>query len=149
MRSAQADAMSTIRAEHPRPAPSIEYGEFWGFCRRRELRLQRCTDCATWRHHPRPRCPSCHGAGFEWTRASGRGTVASYTICYPPVLPAFTDKVPYNVVVIELAEGPFMVSNLVDCPNEEIRVGMPVEVVFTEIDEELILPQFRLASTPS
>jgi uncharacterized OB-fold protein len=69
--------------------------------------------------------------------------VYSFTICDPPVLPAFAAKVPYNVVVVELDEGPFIVSNLVDCENEEITVGMPVEVCFVEIDDALTVPQFR------
>jgi uncharacterized OB-fold protein len=69
--------------------------------------------------------------------------VYSFTICYPPVLPAFEAKTPYNVVVVELDEGPFMVSNLVECENADIRVGMPVEACFVEVDEQLTLPQFR------
>lgn len=76
---------------------------------------------------------------------SGRGIVHTYTICHPPVLPAFENKVPYNVVIVRLDEGPFMVSNLVDCPNEEIEIGMPVEVAFTEVEDDLVLPLFRRA----
>lgn len=73
----------------------------------------------------------------------GTGTVASFTICHPPVLPAFADRVPYNAVVVQLDEGPFLVSNLVDVPNEAIIVGMPVEVTFVDLDDDLTLPQFR------
>jgi len=74
----------------------------------------------------------------------GTGTVASFTICYPPVLPAFADRVPYNAVVVQLDEGPFMVSNLVDIDNDAIEVGLPVEVTFVDLDDELTLPQFRV-----
>ncbi len=74
---------------------------------------------------------------------SGRGTVWSFTICHPPVLPAFAERVPYNVVVIGLEEGPFLVSNLVDCPDDEIVVGMPVDVVMVAVDDDLAIPQFR------
>ena len=73
---------------------------------------------------------------------SGTATVASFTICHPPVLPAFADRAPYNAVVVQLDEGPFMVSNLVDVANDEIEVGMPVRVTFVDLDEELTLPQF-------
>lgn len=76
---------------------------------------------------------------------SGRGTVYSWTICHPPVLPAFEPRAPYNAVVVRLDEGPFMVSNLVDCDDAAIEVGMPVEVTFVAVDDELTLPQFRPA----
>ena len=74
----------------------------------------------------------------------GTGTVASFTICYPPVLPAFADRAPYNAVVVQLDEGPFMVSNLVDIDNDAIEVGLPVEVTFVDLDDDLTLPQFRV-----
>ena len=74
----------------------------------------------------------------------GTGTVASFTICYPPVLPAFTDRVPYNAVVVQLDEGPFMVSNLVDVDNDAIQVGLPVAVTYVDLDDDLTLPQFRV-----
>jgi len=76
----------------------------------------------------------------------GTGTVASFTICYPPVLPAFADRVPYNAVVVQLDEGPFMVSNLVDVDNDAIEVGAPVEVTFVDLDDDLTLPQFRVVA---
>ncbi len=66
----------------------------------------------------------------------------SYTICHPPVLPAFADRVPYNAVVVQLDEGPFMVSNLVDCENDDVTVGMPVEVRLVAVDDDLTLPLF-------
>jgi uncharacterized protein len=74
----------------------------------------------------------------------GTGTVASFTICYPPVLPAFADRVPYNAVVVQLDEGPFLVSNLVDIDNDAIEVGLPVAVTFVDLDDEVTLPQFRI-----
>ncbi len=67
----------------------------------------------------------------------------SYTICHPPVLPPFESRTPYNAVVVRLEEGPFMVTNLIDCPDEAIDVGMPVELALVPVDDELTLPQFR------
>ena len=133
---------------YPRPADDADSREFWEFCRLHELRLQRCTACGLHRHHPRPRCPNCQSANFEWAQCSGSGHVHSFTICYPPVLSAFEDRTPYNVVVIELAEGPFMVSNFVDIDNDELRIGLAVEVCFTDIDDDFAIPQFRLAQKP-
>lgn len=129
-----------MTAEHPHPAPDADTAPFWDGCRKHKLLLQRCGECASWRFPPRPRCPSCTSDSFRWEPASGRGTVASYTICHPPVLPAFADRVPYNVIVVELDEGPFIVSNLVD---GDAAVDTAVEVTFVDVDSELSLPQFR------
>jgi uncharacterized protein len=131
-----------VHDDFPRPDPGPTDAPFWEWCRRHELRLQRCDDCGAFRHHPRPRCPECRSAAATWTPVRGTGTVASYTICYPPVLPAFADRVPYNAVVVQLDEGPFMVSNLLGVENDAIEVGMPVTVTFVDLDEELTLPQF-------
>lgn len=73
----------------------------------------------------------------------GTGTLVSFTICHPPVLPAFAERVPYNAVVVQLDEGPFIVSNLVDVANEDLAVGLRVAVTFVDLDDELTLPQFR------
>ncbi len=132
-----------MQVDFPRPATSGDGAEFWEFAKRGELRVQRCTQCGLHRYFPRPRCPNCQSALFEWALCAGTGSVYSYTTCYPPVLPAFEERVPYNVVVVELDEGPFMVSNLVETENEEIVVGMRVEACFVALDEELTLPQFR------
>lgn len=137
--------MTPTDVPFPRPAPNADVAPFWEWCRRGELRIQRCADCGAYRHHPRPRCPECTSGAYEWAPVSGRGTVYSYTICHPPVLPAFADRVPYNAVVVQLDEGPFMVSNLVECTNEEIRVGMPVEVRLVTVDDDLTLPLFAPA----
>jgi hypothetical protein len=71
--------------------------------------------------------------------------VWTYTVVHPPTLPAFADRVPYGAVVVRLDEGVFMVSNLVDCPVEELAVGRRVEVAITEVDEGVVLPLFRRA----
>jgi uncharacterized protein len=132
-----------VAADFPRPMPNADDAPFWEGCREHELRLQRCNDCGAFRHHPRPRCPECQSAAFTWTPVSGRGTVASFTICHPPVLPAFAERVPYNAAVVQLEEGPFMVTNLVDIENDDIVAGMPVAVEFRDVDDGVTLPQFR------
>jgi uncharacterized OB-fold protein len=76
---------------------------------------------------------------------SGHGVVHSYTFCYPPVLPAFVERVPYNAAVVRLEEGPFLVTNIVECPDDAIAVGLEVEVVMRAIDDDLTLPLFRPA----
>jgi uncharacterized OB-fold protein len=129
-----------MTVQHPRPAPDADTEPFWEGCRHHLLLLQQCGECATWRFPPRPRCPSCRSQQFAWKATSGQGSVASYTICHPPVLPAYVDRVPYNVIVVELVEGPFMISNLIDA---EPRLDAVVEVTFVDVDDELTLPQFR------
>jgi uncharacterized protein len=132
-----------VREDFPRPATTGDGAEFWAFAKRGELRVQRCTACGRHRYFPRPRCSNCQSAAFEWALCTGTGSVYSYTTCHPPVLPAFEARVPYNVVVIELDEGPFLVSNLIEQESEKIVIGMRVEACFVEIDDDLTLPQFR------
>jgi len=134
-----------MTAPIPRPVPDVDNAPFWEGCREHELRLQRCNGCGTVRFPPRPRCHVCRSGAATWERMSGRGVVHTFTICHPPVLPAYADRVPYNVVVVELAEGPFLVSNLVDAEPE---VGAPVEVTWRDVDDKLTLPQFRPATAP-
>jgi uncharacterized OB-fold protein len=127
----------------PIPVPNPDNAGFWEACQRGELRLQRCTRCGAWRHHPRPMCPGCGSVEYEWARASGRAVVHTFTVVHRPTLPAFDDRVPYNVVAVRLDEGVFMVSNLVECPLDQIRIGMPVEVVFERLNDSITLPKFR------
>ncbi len=128
---------------NPYPVPNPDNAPFWDACARGELRLQRCQQCGAWRHHPRPMCPQCGSTASEWARASGRGVVHTFTIVHGPTLPAFQERLPYNIVAVALDEGVYMVSNLVDCPVEAIRIGMPVEVVFEPLTDTIALPKFR------
>ena len=131
-----------------RPVPKLERDThgYWEHLRRHELVIQRCTRCRTYRHHPRPMCPECHSLEFEWARMSGRGTIYTYAIVTQPLHPFWAGKTPYNVVLVELEEGVRIVSNLVDCPNDLIRIGMPVTVVWEDVSEEISLPMFKPVS---
>ena len=129
---------------YPRPDPADPTdARFWGFVAAGELRLQRCRACATFRHPPRPVCASCGSDDDEWVPSPGLGEVWSYTVIHPPTRPAFTERTPYGAVVVRLDEGVFMVSNLVDCPVDELAVGTPVELAITEVEDGLRLPLFR------
>lgn len=74
---------------------------------------------------------------------SGRGTVYSFYVAHRPAHPAFRDRVPYVVALVDLEEGPRMMTNIVDCPPEDVHIGMPVEVVFRDVTEDITLPCFR------
>ncbi|MBI2857557.1 MAG: OB-fold domain-containing protein [Chloroflexi bacterium] len=119
--------------------------EFWQACKRRELVLQRCPDCKTFRHPPRPMCHGCNSMKVEWVRSRGRGTVFSYVITVEPVHPALAGKVPFATVVVELDEGVLLTSNVIDCDPYAISIGMPVEVTFEDVAEGITLPKFRRA----
>jgi uncharacterized OB-fold protein len=129
----------------PLPQPNADTQEFWDGCRRGELRLQRCDDCGTARFAPRPACPRCASLRYAWFIASGRGKVYSWTIVHAPTLPAFADRVPYAMALVELDEGPFLVGQLRDCDHARIRAGLRVEVFFEAVAPDVTLPHWRPA----
>jgi hypothetical protein len=105
--------------------------------------VQRCGACGGYVFIPQPVCTHCQSGELEWVRSSGRGTLYSYTTVHRPQRPEFA--VPYTVAIVELEEGFFMLTNLVDCPPEQMRIGMPVEVSFRPMSDEITLPMFRPA----
>ena len=127
----------------PLPLPTPDTLPFYEAARRGELRLQRCTACHTFRHYPRPVCPACLARDHTWERATGRGTVYTWTIVRGPTLPAFEAHLPYNVVDVLLEEGVHFVSQVLDCPPEALGAGMPVEAVFVPASDEITLVKFR------
>ena len=109
----------------PLPDPTNEDdARFWAALRDGELRIQRCVRCDTSRHPPRPVCAHCGATECDWPTVSGAGEVWSFTVVHPPTLPAFADRTPYGAVVVRLDVGVFLVSNVVDCPVDELAVGM-------------------------
>jgi uncharacterized OB-fold protein len=137
--------MTEAAAPYTKPLPLMQglTQQFYDYCRQHELRFQRCKQCGKWRHVPRAMCAACGSWEAEWARSSGRGKVFTWTVVRRPMHPAFKDDVPYAPVVVQLEEGVRLVSWLVDCPLDEIRMGMPVEVVFDAVTPEVTLPKFR------
>jgi hypothetical protein len=132
-------------SRRPRPARSHDNAFFWEGVLRRELLIQRCTGCGRLRHPPGPMCPHCHSLAWGAMRASGRGRVFSYVVAHHPPIPPF--EYPNLIALVELEEGTRLVSNLVGIGPAEVRIGMPVQVEFTQVDPELVLPLFRPAAT--
>ena len=130
----------------PLPAPTRDTAPFWEATRRGELVLQRCVACGRFRHYPRPMCPACLSPEHRWERASGRGTVWTWTIVRGPTLPAFEAKLPYSVVDVLLDEGVHFVSEVLDCAPEELRAGMEVEAVLVPASDTITLVKFRRRS---
>lgn len=141
--------MSESATEYRKPLPAMTgfAGEFYENCRRGELRFQRCTGCGRWRHVPRHRCGSCSSWDWEWAPSSGCGRVFSWTVVSRPMHPDFVEDVPYAPAIIEMDEGVRLVSWVVDCPPDELRKDMPVEVFFDAVTDEISLPRFRRAGT--
>ena len=135
--------MSAYQKPLPRVTPDNR--PFWEAARRHELRLPQCQDCKRLWWPPGPVCPDCLSERHEWTRVSGRGTVSSWVVFHKAYFPSFANDIPYAVIQVELEEGPRLISNLVGVPNEEVRVGMPVEVVFDDVTPEITLVRFRRA----
>ncbi|HZQ37819.1 MAG TPA: Zn-ribbon domain-containing OB-fold protein [Dehalococcoidia bacterium] len=129
----------------PVPAADEESEPFFQGAREGKLMLMRCESCGAYRFPSRDRCDVCWSTDTEWVQASGKGTVYTFGIMHQLYHPGFKDEIPYNVVVVELAEGPRTYSNLVGIANDQIRVGMPVEVTFERISDEISLPKFRPA----
>jgi len=130
-----------------KPLPELEgmHGEFYSFCKKEELRFQKCGDCSTWRHVPREVCPQCGSWNWQWALSSGKGTVFTWTTITRALHPAFKDDCPLAGVVVELEEGVRLLSHVIDCAPEDLKVGMPVEVIFEKTTEEISLPKFKLA----
>ena len=129
----------------PIPKPTPETQEFWDGARRGELRIQRCRSCGKAYFFPRPFCPNCSSLDVEWFTASGSGTLYSYVINHRPAAPGFTP--PYAIAIVELDEGPRMMSNIIGCPQtpEALELDMRLEVAFEKLDDKITLPMFRPA----
>jgi uncharacterized OB-fold protein len=125
--------------------------EFWAGCERGELLVQTCKSCGMRRMPPRPMCPRCRSLELRWEATSGRGTIWSFIVPHPPLLPAYQELAPYNVVVVALEEDPTIrfVGNLVTEPDGAINeidpvtiaIGDKVGVVFHRV-EDVVLPRW-------
>jgi uncharacterized OB-fold protein len=130
----------------PIKAPQIDASTqaFWDGARRGVLRIKRCRACGAAHYYPRPFCPVCWSTDVDWIDTAGTGTLYTYSVVHVNDLPSFRERVPYVVAIVELDEGPRMETNVVDCPLDELRVGMRLTVTF-EDEGELVLPRFRPA----
>ena len=128
----------------PLPQPTPETQHFWDGTKAGELRLQRCDSCSHTYFPPRPFCPRCASREVSVFKASGKGTLYSYVIHHRE-RPGFTS--PYSIAVVELEEGPRMMTNIVGAPQtpEALVLDMPVEVVFEQQNDDITLPFFQPA----
>lgn len=129
--------------DKPLPVPDPESTPFWDGLRNRKLMLQRCGGSGEWLFPPVTFCPGSLETP-EWAEASGQGEVFSWIVVRHPVpRDVYADDVPYVVALVTLAEGCRMTGNIVDCAPEDVRAGMPVEIVFNPVTDAITLPAFR------
>lgn len=129
----------------PRPLSPALTRPFWEAAKRQELVMPRCKRCDHLFWYPREECPQCLSNDLEWVKVSGRGRLHTFTVIRQPANPAFGDDVPYVYAVVQLDEGPRMVSNVVDCEVDQLRVDMPLMATFDAVTPEWTLVKFKPA----
>lgn len=131
----------------PKPRPRIDASNrgFWDAARAGTLAVQRCDGCADMHFPASPVCPKCLSEQQSWVPVSGRATLLSWVRFHRAYWEGFRADLPYLVALVGLAEGPMLMTNIVDAKPEDLTIGMDVEVVFDRIDDEVTLPKFRIA----
>lgn len=127
------------------PTVEDDTREYWAAARDGTLLLARCGDCGHVHHYPRAHCPECWGENLETVEASGFATLYTYSTVYLNDLPPFAERVPYVAAMVDLAEGPRIMTNVVGCEPADLRIGMPLEVTGHRLTDELVAPVFRAA----
>ncbi len=130
----------------PIPVADEASQEFYDGAKDGRLMLLRCSQCDRYRLPGRERCADCWSTEAEWAQASGRGKLYTFGVMHQKYHPAFAEVTPYNYAIVELEEGPRLVTNIVECENDDLRTDMPVEAVFDAVSDETTLIRFRPAS---
>lgn len=136
-----------VAVEPPRPHPDALTAPFWDGCREHRLLIQRCQTCGHYIHWPRPVCRFCLSTDLEPEEVSGRATLYTYTLVLQPFHPYYADKVPYLLATVELVEQPGLMffTRLVDCAEDDLKIGMPMTVVYEDAAPDLTFALFRPA----
>ncbi len=128
------------------PTPTPETAPFWDATSRGELAVQFCTACARYYFYPRPQCPNCGSVHVEWRATTGRARLVSYVINYRP-LPPFDPRTPLIVALVELAEGPRMMTNIVGVAPDPDHLPLDLELSVTFVAQGAVqLPVFEPAA---
>ena len=141
--------MAELDVSKPLPAVTTEAKPFWDAAAQQKLIIQRCQDCNAWVWTPRPSCNECGSEKVEWTQMSGKGEVYSFTVIRQVVgraaSQAFEPDIPYVIAWVDLDEGPRLITNIIGCPVENVKLGMKVAVQFEKASEKVWLPKFKPA----
>lgn len=126
------------------PSPDADTLPYWDAAREHRLLIKRCRACGEPHWYPRPFCPRCWSEDVAWEEASGLGTLYTWSIVRRNDLPPFGERVPYITAVVDLDEGPRMLSNLVDVEESDVRIGMRLRVSWQQ-EGDYVLPVFTHA----
>jgi uncharacterized OB-fold protein len=134
----------------PIPVPDQWTRPFWDAAKRGVLELQRCQSCGHFQHPPYATCVQCVSTDLKFEAVRGAGAIYAYTIMYHTGDKRFAPAVPYASIIVGLDEAPgaLMAGNLLGSPYTEAKVGRRVEVIFEKLNDDITLPQFRLAKNP-
>jgi uncharacterized protein len=133
-------------ARFDHPTPDNYTRAWWEAAAQERLLVVRCAQCSRAHYYPRPFCPRCGSDEVSWEQASGSATLYTWSVVHRNDLPPFDENVPYVAAVVELAEGPRMMTNVVACDPDKLEVGMDLRVVFESIGEGYAIPVFRPAA---
>lgn len=135
------------KKRYAKPLPHVdeESRPFWEALQRHELYIQKCRDCGDLRYHPRALCTNCLSSRTEWLRSKGTGKIYTFTVTNQNQAPGFRESLPYVMAWVELDEGVKILTNIVDCPPQQVKIGMPVEAMFEDVTPEVTLVKFRPA----
>lgn len=125
------------------PTPTNETKPYWDACQHQKLLIQQCSDCEHIQFYPRIMCTKCMGRNVLWIEASGKAKVLSYTTVHRAILPAYIKEAPYLLAVVELEEGPTMMTNIVNCHLEDVACDMLVKVKFEQWSNDFLVPVFE------
>jgi uncharacterized protein len=131
----------------PLPPIDAQSRAYWAACNEGQLLVQRCQACSHVQHYHRVLCIHCGHDKLTDLPVRGAGTVRSFTIIRRAVSVAFEADVPYVVALIELEEGPTVMSNLINTPLEQIAIGKPVQLLFERRSESIAIPQFQIVES--
>jgi uncharacterized OB-fold protein len=138
-------SVDTSDYQKPLPIPDEDSQPFFAGAREQKLMIQRCSTCGTAMWPVKTRCINCLGAELAWVQASGQGTLYSFVLMHQVYHPGFASEVPYNIAEVDLAEGLRIITNIVGCPNDQLRIGMSLEATFEILTDEITLPKFKPA----
>jgi hypothetical protein len=130
----------------PVPRPSAESLPYWEGAREKKLLLQHCRSCGEFWFPPSARCRHCLSHNFAWEEVSGQGRIYSFVVYHRHYHPAFEDELPYVVAIIELDEGPRLLSNIVGGPSQDVRCDLPVRAVFEDGGHGTVIPKFEICN---
>ena len=126
------------------PSPDPGTAPYWKAARDHKLMLPQCLDCGKYHSYHRALCPFCSSARLEWKRCSGHGAIYSFTEVFRAPSDAFAADVPYVIAIVELDEGPHLMTRLITADNKSTHVGQRVTVEFEDLDQEISLPGFKI-----